>query len=91
MQKNGYVKNPSRLITFSTATSGTYPYEGYFYVMDPAYWSNTVSYNPDSMDYGRVHARWWGHAVTAQVDGHVETPQFKELEAELDRWKNVVN
>ncbi|OQA87576.1 MAG: hypothetical protein BWY31_00744 [Lentisphaerae bacterium ADurb.Bin242] len=88
--KTNEIKQPSRLITFVSAFSGTQPY-GYMYCIDPIKggWE-TLPFDPNNA-YGYVHARWSKRAVTGEADGHAEMVAFDTLRKETNRWKNRKN
>lgn len=95
-------KSPSRLLTYSTAGSEgdqqTTTY-GYWRVSPPTRpyeggvsgWTADPYLHPDSgppTAWGWVHARWYDKALTAMLDGHVETLGIEALR-DMTYWSDA--
>ena len=93
LRRAAHAADPTRLIVFATAAydSGTQRVPGYFRVEPPKLqsdrWDPVWKPGSPAAAYGQVDFRHRNRAVTAQLDGHVETLEFVVMK-DMRRWSN---
>lgn len=93
--KASNVRNPSRLMTFSSARTtredGREEVEGFYKISPPSLtkrmWIETNERTALPNQLGHVHFRYNGRAVSALFDGHVEGYTFKKLN-DMRMWSD---
>lgn len=91
--RTAQIDQPSSLIAFASARSrpNGRNENGYYVVWPPNIkarnWAATYSESSAPEQFGYVHPRWSGRAVTAMTDGHAEALDFWALQ-DMRRWSN---
>jgi hypothetical protein len=91
--RTAQIAQPSDMIAFASAHSrpGGRHEHGYYVVWPPniktRQWAAKFSESLQPQQFGYVHPRWRGRAVTAMTDGHAQALDERELQ-DMRRWSN---
>jgi len=91
--RTAQIVQPSEMIAFASARSrpGGRDEPGYYVVWPPylktRQWAENFSETLAPQQFGYVHPRWSGRAVTAMADGHAETLDQRALQ-DMRHWSN---